>query len=166
MYAESPDNFVLALGASRALTVALFVLHAGAGVLAATLPVAIAIRIALTAVIGVSLYRAVRLHGTRRSPDAVLGVMSSGDGDWAVRRRGTLDWQPARLVDRWVQPWLTLLVLRCETRRAPTHVVICADAVPVDAFRRLRVRLRLGAATESGSYRDSRSAAPKTDNPG
>jgi Membrane-bound toxin component of toxin-antitoxin system len=164
LYAESHDNLVLELGPSHALTGVLVALHAGAALLAVTLPTAIVIRIVLTAAIGASLYRSVRLHATRQARDAVVALMLTGDGDWGVRRRSASDWEPVRLVDRWVQPWLTLLVLRCETRRSPTNVVIGADAVPAEVFRRLRVRLRLGIETESGSYHDSHSADPKTDN--
>lgn len=42
-----------------------------------------------------------------------------------------------------VQAWLVILPLRCQGRRRIQHVVILPDMLPTQAFRRLRVRLRM-----------------------
>jgi toxin CptA len=150
LYAESPDSLTLELGSSRVLTAVLAALHGGAGALMLVVPLALAPRIALLALIALSLYRTVSVHGLRRSRDAVTALTLGGDDECALRRRGSTDWEPGRVVDRWVQPWVTLLTVRCENRRRPASVVICADAVAPDSFRRLRVRLRLGTAAVRG----------------
>jgi hypothetical protein len=41
-----------------------------------------------------------------------------------------------------VTPYLVLLRVKLEGRRMPVYQVICCDALQVDAFRELRVRLR------------------------
>lgn len=51
----------------------------------------------------------------------------------------------ARLADSWVHPKFVLLSLRGEGRRH-ARVAIAADALPAEAFRRLRVWLRLRTA--------------------
>lgn len=126
----------------------LAVLHAGAGVIAALLPLAAAWRLALFGFVMASLYRMLRLHALRRSADAVVGLALEGDETCAVRRRGAAAWEEGRIVDRWLHPRLALLVIRCAARRLPVNVVIPGDGVSAEAFRRLRVRLRLQTAAD------------------
>jgi hypothetical protein len=142
---ESPDSLTIELGRSRALTIVLVLLHTGATVLTVILHIAIELKIALVAVITLSLVRSAGAHGLRLGRGAVTALMFSEE-ECALRRRHSSDWETGQLVDRWVQPWLTLLVVRSERRRWPTGIVICPDAVAPDAFRRLRVRLRLRTA--------------------
>ena len=117
-------------------------LHAGALVIVIVLPIEVAVKVALFALIGLNLARSIGHHGLRRSGVAVVAVMLSGD-ECALRRRGSNDWEAGRIANCWVQPWLTLLVVRSDARRRATRVVILPDAVAGEAFRRLRVRLRL-----------------------
>jgi hypothetical protein len=142
---ESPDSLTIELGRSRALTTILVLLHTGAISLVVVLPLAIELKITLVVLIAMSLVRSVGAHGLRLGRRAVIAVMFSQE-ECALRRRHSSDWENGRLVDRWVQPWLTLLVVRGESQRWPTSIVICADAVAPDMFRRLRVRLRLRTA--------------------
>lgn len=145
MSIESPDSLTIELGRSRALTIVLVLLHSGATVLTVILPIATELKIALVALIALSLVRSAGVHGLRLGRGAVITVMFS-ENECALRRRNSSDWETGQLVDRWVQPWLTLLVVRSEGRLWPTSIVICPDAVAPDAFRRLRVRLRLRTA--------------------
>ena len=143
MYAESPDSLTVELGPSRVLTAVLVLLHFGAVVLALVVPLALVFRATLVILIALSFYVGVYRHGLRRGGNAIVALMLSGEDECAVRRRNTTEWETGRVVDRWVQPWLTILTVRSDARRWSTSIVICADAVAPDAFRRLRVRLRL-----------------------
>lgn len=152
------------LGVSRALAVVLSVLHGGALVLGTTLPVQISMRLALTALVALSLYRTLRRYALRRSRDAVV-ALAFGDGDeCALRRRDSAEWEQGRLVSRWVQPLAAILVLRSDGRR-PENVVVTADTLDADVFRRLRVRLCLRTAAAPEPYRAGRSADRKKGSP-
>jgi hypothetical protein len=165
LYAESPDNLTLDIGPSYALTTVLLILHGGAGALVLTLPLAMSVRVTLFALIGLSFYRSVHRHGLRQARDAVAILTLNAEGECALRRRGSAEWEPGRLVDWWVRRWLSILLVRGDGRRWPESVVICADAASVEGFRRLRVRLLLQADSARVSYRDRRSADRKQDNP-
>lgn len=145
MYAASPDSLIVELGSSRALTAVLVLLHVGAAVLAFILPIAFVLKVLVVFLVALSLARSVYRHGLRHSRGAIT-AMRVTEEEYALRRRNANDWETGRLVDRWVQPWLTIVVVQSDGRRWPTSVVICPDAVASDAFRRLRVRLRLRTA--------------------
>lgn len=166
LYAESPDNLTVELGPSRALTAALVLVHGGAVALGLMLPLALTVRITLVALIAVSLYRSVQRHGLRRAHNAIEALALNVDDDCALRHRGSSEWRPGRLIDRWVQRWLTILVVRCDGHRWAESVVICADALPAERFRRLRVRLRLRTEAAPVSCPDPHTADRKKDSPG
>lgn len=146
MSAKSPDSLRLDLGASRTLAAVLIVVHGGAVAIAALLPLALPVRIAVIALVLASVYRAVRDHALRWGGTAITAFVLDDGDSCTVRRGGADGWEQARLLDRWVHPQLTILVVRCRGRRWPSNIVIAADAVPAEAFRRLRVRLRLQTA--------------------
>lgn len=158
MSVKSPDNLTFDLGASRALALVLGVVHAGAVAIASLLPIVATLRLALIGAVALSLYRGLRLHALRRPRAAVVALTLADDDDCALRRRDAGEQEDGRLIDRWVHPWLSILVIRTHGRRWPTSVVIAADAMPAEAFRRLRVRLLQQRATVSKSYRDPHSA--------
>ena len=105
-----------------------------------------AIRFGLVVLLGVSLVSATGRHAWRRSARAIVGFAIDDDGACAVRLRSSETWHEARLIERWVHPWLTILVVRHPGSRWRSSLLLPADAVPADAFRRLRVRLRLQSA--------------------
>lgn len=150
MYEKSPTVVRLELRASPALMLFVVAAHAGALLISLLLPFTVFVRFALAAAIVFSLYRGMMRHALRRSVDAPvafeLHVGAEQEGECAVRFRGDDTWFDGRVVDRWVQPWLTILVLRCSGRRWPVAIVITRDAVEGDAFRRLRVGLTLDTA--------------------
>lgn len=127
----------------------LVIVHGGAVAIALPLPLPIPVRLVLAVLTLASLYRGVHRHALRRARAAVVGFqMNGGDDGCLLRRRGTEVWEEGRLIDRWVHPWIALAVVRCDGRRTTDRVVIPADAVAPEAFRRLRVRLRLRTAEE------------------
>jgi hypothetical protein len=148
LYEKSSDKVVLELGISWTLAAALIVVHVGAAAIALSMPLAISLRLALTALVAVSLYRALWGHALRRSPDAIIAVELDAEEDVCAVRRRVSDWQTGRLINRWAHPLLTLLVVKCDGSRWPVNVVIPTDAVAKETFRRLRVRLKLRTSAE------------------
>ena len=61
----------------------------------------------------------------------------------SVRFAGTDGWHVCQITSRYVHPWVTLLSLEIESRRWPVNLVIAADAVESEPFRRWRVALKL-----------------------
>lgn len=136
------------LGVSRALAGILLAVHGGALAIALAMPLSLWIRLILVVTVFGSLYRGLTRHALRQSRGAVVGLRIDGADDrCALRRREAAAWEEGRLVDCWVHPWLTLAVVR-GAHRLPERVVIPADALPAEMFRRLRVRLRLPTAPE------------------
>lgn len=68
-----------------------------------------------------------------------------GEGVVSVRFAGSEVWRICRITSRFVHPWMTLLSLRLESRRWPVNLVIAADAVEPEPFRRWRAALKLQA---------------------
>ncbi len=145
MSTKSPVSLRLDLGASRLLAAVLMAAHGGAAAIAAWLPLALPFRLGLLALVAVSLYRGLRDHALRRGARAITAFRLNADDTCAVQR-GAAGWEEGRLRDCWVHPLLTILVVRAGGRRRSVSVVIAADAVSAEAFRRLRVRLRLQTA--------------------
>lgn len=142
---KSPANLSFDLGPSDVLTVVVVALHLGALVVASLLPLAVPVRSLLFVTIAASGYRAVRVHAMRRAWNAVVWFQVSEDGTCSWRRRGADVPEEGPLVESTTLPWLALLTVRPVGRRSrpSTHIVVAADALPAEAFRRLRVRLRL-----------------------
>lgn len=74
-----------------------------------------------------------------------------GDGGWRIatsrgRQQAVLCRQTV------VTPWLVVLVLAAGHRRRCRRITLARDAVPVETWRRLRVRLRIeGASADPAS---------------
>lgn len=135
---------------ASALLVAIFsAVHLGALTIVLIVPLAVSVRVALAVLIAASLYRELNRHALRLARSAVVAFeLRAEDGTCALQRRRSPDWEEGRVVDQWVYPRLTLLVLRLSQRKWPVSVVIPQDAVEKDSFRRLRVQLRLRSAAE------------------
>jgi hypothetical protein len=135
------------LGPSRQLAWLLGIAYGGAIAIALLLPVAWPVRGAIALGLAVGLYFGLKTHAYRGSARAVDGLEFGADGTCAVRFSGAGQWTECEVEHSWVHPRLALLVLRVAgARRA--RVAIAADALPAEAFRRLRVRLRLRTAAE------------------
>jgi len=92
-----------------------------------------------------SFYRSVRLHALRRAPDAPEEIEIDTERELSVRFAGSTAWRKCRLCASFMHPWIMLLSLRVDDRKWPVNVVVAADAVEPEAFRRWRVALRLQA---------------------
>ena len=131
---------------SYILTGILLFVHLGGIVLIAITPLAWAVRIGVWTLLGWSLCRSLRTHGWRNGPSAIRAVEMDNEGETAIQFRGNERWRNARITAWFVHPWLTLLSLRMEGRKMPVNLVIAADAVEPEPFRRWRVRLKLRIA--------------------
>ncbi|HEY8554840.1 MAG TPA: protein YgfX [Burkholderiales bacterium] len=145
MSTASPAELALELGASRGLAAVFIAVYGGAFLICTVLPLALGWRLSLALLVAAAFWRALYRHAWRRGPRAVTAFKIGADDACAIRR-GAGDWEPARLVEQWVHPWLTVLVVRPARSRVAAGVLVPADAVSPEAFRRLRVRLRLQTA--------------------
>ena len=112
-------------------------------VLLVAVPVAWPVRLALWALLGMSLYRSLRIHAWRQGPSVIETIEMDGEGVVSVRFTGKDDWHACQITSQFVHPWLTLLSLKIESRRWPVSLAIAADAVEPEPFRRWRVALKL-----------------------
>lgn len=126
---------------SRSLAWTLLVVHAGAAGIVLWIPLAAWLQLLALACLAASFHRVFTLHARRTAARAVHSVELEGDGDWTLRLKNMQDWGPCRLRARFVHPWLVVVQLRCPSSRLPLSLVIAADAVERDTFRRLRARL-------------------------
>jgi len=106
-------------------------------------PVSWPVRLALWALLGMSLYRSLRIHAWRQGPSAIETIEMDGEGVVSVCLAGKDDWHACQITSRFVHPWLTLLSLKIESRRWPVSLAIATDAVEPEPFRRWRVALKL-----------------------
>lgn len=89
----------------------------------------------------VALVLLVSLYRSRTEP--VITLLWDSDGRWSLfeddcESEVTLAETP------FVQPWLVILPLRMDGLQRARRIVIFPDMLPVQEFRRLRVRLRSG----------------------
>ena len=142
MYPRSESNLILNIKVSRLLTGVLLFVHLGGMALLMAVPVFWPVRLALWALLGMSLYRSLCVHAWRQGPSAIEAIEMDGEGVVSVRFAGKDGWHACRITSRFVHPWLTLLSLKIESRRWPVSLAIAADAVEPEPFRRWRVALR------------------------
>ena len=136
------ERLSLRLGPSRILSAAL----GGAHILAAgalwAAPVAVAWALAGSLVVAVHLVWVLRHHAWRSARHALVEVEVRDDCTAAVRSQ-TGEWRTYRVAaSTFVSAPLTVLNLRPEHGRGLLAVLITADNVDRDGFRRLRVWLR------------------------
>ena len=133
----------VALGASTLLRRALIVTHVAVGVM-----IAVAYPFSLTqcALIGAILINGVisTWRTARRRYDDVTAVLLTSSDDWQVGLRGGAVLNASLISDPFVTRYLTVLPLKLESGSVK-RVLMLNDNVDVDAYRRLRVRLRLGS---------------------
>ena len=124
----------------------LLFVHLGGMALLIAVPVVWPVQLALWALLGMSLYRSLRVHAWRQDPSAIETIEMDGEGVVSVRFAGMDGWHACQITNRFVHPWLTLLSLKIESRRWPFSIAIAVDAVEPEPFRRWRVALRLRVA--------------------
>lgn len=118
-------------------------LHLGAALLVGIVPLHLSWRIGLWAALLLSLYHVVTSHGWRRGRRAITTAALDGEGQLTVNFAGNETAVEARIISRFIHPWLSVLSLRCADRRWPVSLIVAQDAVDPETFRRWRARLKL-----------------------
>lgn len=117
----------------------LLLLHALALPAVALPPFPLPVKLALLAAILLSLAWHWRRRLSQRQPRAVRGLRWE-EGDLCILRLATGERLSARLAGHaFIMPWLVILYFRGR----PRQLVLLPDMLPAEAFRRLRVRLRM-----------------------
>ncbi len=137
------SNLIINIKVSYLLLTLLLVAHLGSALLVALVPLAWPLKGLLWAVLVVSAAEIWRRYGARTARSAITGFELDREGYCSVRRRPEDAWQAYEVAQAVVHPWFVILLLRREGRRWPLGLVIAADAVEPESFRRLRARLRL-----------------------
>lgn len=140
---NSETNLILNIKVSRFLAGIFLAVHLGGMALVTAVPVIWSVRLGLWGVLGWSLYYSLVTHAWRSSALAITAIEMDNEEQVSVRLAGSEVWQTAQIASRFVHPWLTLMSLRLEGRRWPVSLVIAADAVEAEPFRRWRVALKL-----------------------
>jgi hypothetical protein len=143
---KSEINLILNVKVSHFLAGIFFVVHLGAMALVTVISVEWPLRLVLWGLLGWNLYYSLITHAWRSGPLAARAIELDNEGAASIRLGDSEAWQPARITSHFVHPWLTLMSLRLENRRWPVNLVIAADAVEPEPFRRWRVALKLQAA--------------------
>jgi hypothetical protein len=147
LFQKSENNLILNIKVSRLLAGVLLFVHVGGVALLIAVPIAWPVRLLLWTLLGVSLYRSLRIHAWRLGPSAIDAIEINGEGLVSVRFAGRDEWCASQITSRVVHRWLTLLTLKIESRRWPVNLVLAADAVEPEPFRRWRVALKLHRLT-------------------
>lgn len=137
----------LRLRASRSLALILAVVHLGAVLCLVPSVLAPPLKGLLAALALLSAVRNVRRHARLRSPDAVVQIACTEDGQWCLHTRSGRVLAARLRPGSYVHPALVLLDFRVGpggTRRAV--VILPGMAAPPSALRRLRQRLRYPGA--------------------
>ena len=121
-------------------------MHLGGMLLVETVNLEWLPRAGLWVLLGLSLYRSLRLHALRNAPRAIEALEIDRENIFSVKLKGAKEWRSCRLSSRFIHPWITMLVLRIDSRWWPENLVIVADAVETESFRRWRARLKLQSA--------------------
>lgn len=137
------NTLIFNLYNSRILVWVTVGLHGGALAIVCVLPIVVMLRISLLILLIASLFHVLSLHALRRAPHAVRTVALEGDGDWMLKMQNADQRGPCRLRSHFVHPWLVILQLRCPAARLPVNLVVAADSLDGETFRRLRARLNV-----------------------
>jgi len=140
------SNLTLRINASTSLAGILLFVHLGAALLVGIVPLNAIIRGALWLCLGWSLYHSMCFHALRTAGNAGEVFEMDSDGDCYVQHKRAGERQPCRVTNCLVHSGVVLLTLRRDDRRWPVNLVIAADAVEAEPFRRLRARLKLQSA--------------------
>jgi len=137
------NNLIVKIKVSYTLMVLLAAVHIGGALLIGVVPLYGLFKTGLWALLAASAVHAIRLHGLRTASRALVELELDTEGLCSVRQNRDAHWRAAEIVQTLVHPWLVMLVLKPEGRARRLSLVIAADAVEAEAFRRLRARLRL-----------------------
>jgi hypothetical protein len=140
----------LELRRSRRLALYLAAAHAGALALVSLLPLGVLAGMLLAALICLSLARTFVAHILMRGERAVVALVWARDGEWRLLERGGREHVCRLRPGSFRHPFLTVLNFTGARR---CTIVLLADSLDRDTFRRLRVRLGLhGADAQAADY--------------
>jgi len=117
----------------------LVLLHATALLVMTLLPMPLPAILALTVAVLLSLAWHWRLRVSPRYPHAVRGLRWEADGECVLRLASGEQLNARLAAHAFVMPWLVILYFQ----GPPRHLVLLPDMLAAQAFRQLRVRLRL-----------------------
>ena len=141
------NSLILDIKASTTLGLLLGLIHLGAMLLVLPLPIPGWLKLGLWVALGTSLAYGLRTQALRRA-GVIEAVELDENGDSAFRLRGEDRWRPGRISARFIHPWVFIGQVKLEGRRRSQALVVAADAVAPQAFRRWRARLRFRNAAE------------------
>jgi toxin CptA len=141
---------VIVLRPSPTLALLIALVHGGG--LACLPPVALAvwIKLALAAALGVSLVLSLRRMALLRAPNAIVELVLGSDGTLQFVQENGQGGNAAVLADSAVHALMTVVRLQPEGERWARSVVVLPDSTDGEQFRRLRIWLRWQAALNSG----------------
>jgi toxin CptA len=126
---------------SRYLAATFAVVHLAAGATLVPLDVPLGVKLVLMVLVAASLAHALWRHALLRGSRAVTAVEITDNATAAALDRSA-EWRDVRILGTsYVTPWLTVLNL-AQAGRRPRHVLIVADNVDAEDFRKARVLLR------------------------
>jgi hypothetical protein len=129
------------LKASWYLAASFTVVHLAVGATLVPLELALGLKLALAALVAVSLAHALWRHAFLRGARAITAVEITDNATGAALDRST-GWHDVQILGTsCVTPWLTVLNL-AQARRRPQHVLIVPDNADAEDFRNARVLLR------------------------
>jgi len=120
---------------SRALALALLGIHVLAFLAAWLNPLPVWLRLLLSLSVLLSLWL------SYRSKPQIIGIRLQPEGYWLLDSANNTELEASLLGSSIVNPWFVLLHFQAETRRY--SLLICRDSLDVEAFRRLRVALKV-----------------------
>jgi hypothetical protein len=157
MAARSAPLLRVALGRSKSLLLVLIAAHGGAAAAVLSTVPAWPWGAAALLVLTASAVHAVRRHALRAGRGAVQSLQLGGGGECRLERADGSVAACRVQGSSYVSPRLVVLHLREDGRRLGHYVVLPADSVPADGFRRLRALLRwLDTGAEAQASHDPR----------
>jgi toxin CptA len=125
--------------------------HLGALAVLFPLDLPLIIKLAIAALLVVSLIVAWKKQPGKVGEDGVQSLVWQVDGDWLLETGDGQQWKAVLHESTYVHPWLVVLNFRREDRRGLLSFALAPDALDKETFRELRVRLKVaGQAKEEG----------------
>jgi toxin CptA len=135
---------IMELRSSRQLALVLGFAHLGALLVLAMLPLALWLQTGGAVLLLLSAAHAIRRHALRHGRQAAVALHFTDREQVRVRMQDG-SWHAGHVLgSSTVGASLTLLNIALDGRRLPVHVILAADSLAADDFRRLRVWLRWG----------------------
>ncbi len=141
MSKKSGNSLIVKLKVSVALAAILVMLHLGAASLLFSVTIPLTVRAILLVAVTLSLVQVLMQHALRRGPGTIVALRLNEDGELLLQSGKRAPWRTAVIRRRFVHRRLVLLSMRVAGQRLPKTLVLAADAVEPDVFRRLRAAL-------------------------